>query len=266
MSLKRYVEHTRSGPVDTITLCRPEVHNAFNEQVVADLAAAFVQVGASPETRVVVLAGEGPSFCAGADLEWMQRAAAFTEAENRRDAEALAAMLRAVAECPCPVVASVQGSAFGGGAGLAAAADIAIAGESARFAFTEVRLGIVPATIARHVIRKIGPGHALPLFLTGERFGAARALALGLVHRVVPDGELRQAVSETIDALLAGGPDAHRRVKEVVRHMAPDDAELDAYAAALIAQVRSGTEAREGMAAFLEKRAAPWVLPHDADA
>jgi methylglutaconyl-CoA hydratase len=265
MSDTRYIEHTRRGPVDTITLRRPEVHNAFNEQVIAELAAAFEQVRGSRDTRVVVLAGEGRSFCAGADLEWMQRAAAFTERENQRDAEALAAMLRAVADCPCPVVARVQGSAFGGGAGLTAAADIAIAGESARFAFTEVRLGIVPATIARHVIRKIGPGRALPLFLTGERIDGARALAIGLVHRVVPDAELSAAVNETVDALLAGGPEAQRRVKDVVRHMAPDDAALDAYAAALIAQVRVGAEAREGMAAFLEKRAARWVVPRDTD-
>jgi methylglutaconyl-CoA hydratase len=265
MSDIRYVERTRRGPVDTITLRRPDVHNAFNEQVIAELAAAFEAISGSRETRVVVLAGEGRSFCAGADLAWMQRAATFTEEENRRDADVLAAMLRAVAECPCPVVARVQGSAFGGGAGLTAAADIAIAGESARFAFTEVRLGIVPATIARHVIRKIGPGRALPLFLTGERIDAPRALAIGLVHRVVPDAELDTAVSETVDALLAGGREAQRRVKEVVRRIAPDDAELDAYAAALIAQVRAGAEGREGVAAFLEKRAPRWIVPRDTD-
>lgn len=263
MSATRYVEHTRSGSVDTVILRRPDVHNALNEQVIAELAAAFDDIRGSHETRVVVLAGEGRSFSAGADLDWMQRAASFSEAENLRDAEALAAMLRAVAECPCPVVAQVHGNAFGGGAGLAAAADIAIAGESARFAFTEVRLGIVPATIARHVIRKIGVGRALPLFLIGERIDAVRALALGLVHRVVPDAELGTAVSGTVDALLAGGPGAQRRVKEMVRRVAPYDDELDAYAAALIAQVRASAEGREGVAAFLEKRAARWVVPRD---
>jgi len=263
MSDPRYVEHTTRGPVATVTIRRPDVHNAFNEQVIAELSAAFAEIGASRDTRVVVLAGEGRSFSAGADLEWMRRAAAFTEAENLRDAEALAAMLRAVAECPCPVVARVQGSAFGGGAGLAAAADIAIAGESARFAFTEVRLGIVPATIARHVIRKIGAGRALPLFLTGERIDAARALALGLVHRVAPDAELDAAVGEMVQALLAGGPEAQRRVKEMVRRVAGDDDALDAYAARLISQVRASDEGREGIAAFLEKRPARWVPPPD---
>jgi methylglutaconyl-CoA hydratase len=263
MSAARYVEHSRRGPVDRVTIRRPDVHNAFNEQVIAELSAAFAEIRASGETRAVVLAGEGRSFSAGADLDWMRRAASFTEAENLRDAEALAAMLRAVAECPCPVVAQVQGNAFGGGAGLAAAADIAIAGESARFAFTEVRLGIVPATIARHVIRKIGVGRVLPLFLTGERIDAARALSLGLVHRVVPDAELDAAVGETVDALLAGGPEAQRRVKEMVRRVAPDDDELDAYAAGLIARVRASAEGREGVAAFLEKRAARWVVPRD---
>ena len=263
MSATRYVEHTRRGPVDTVTLRRPDVHNAFNEQVIAELAAAFEEVRGSADTRAVVLAGEGRSFSAGADLDWMRRAASFSEEENLRDAEGLAAMLRAVAECPCPVVAEVQGSAFGGGAGLAAAADIAIAGDSTRFAFTEVRLGIVPATIARHVIRKIGVGRALPLFLTGERIDAAHALALGLVHRVVPDAELGAAVGETVDALLAGGPEAQRRVKEMVRRVAPDDDALDAYAAALIAQVRVSAEGREGVAAFLEKRAARWVASRD---
>lgn len=263
MSATRYVEQIRSGPVDTITLRRSEVHNAFNEQVIAELAAAFEAVRRSDSTRVVVLAGEGRSFSAGADLDWMRRAALFSEQENLRDAEALAAMLRAVAECPCPVVAQVQGSALGGGAGLAAAADIAIAGESARFAFTEVRLGIVPATIARHVVRKIGVGRALPLFLTGERFDASRALALGLVHRVVPDADLGAAVGETVDALLAGGPEAQRRVKELMRRVAQDDAGLDAYAAQLIARVRTSAEARDGVAAFLEKRTARWVVPRD---
>ncbi len=176
MTEPRYVEHQRAGAVDTVTIHRPEVHNAFNEHVIAQIAEAFATIAASGDTRVVVLRGEGRSFSAGADLDWMRRAANFTDEENRRDADALASMLRAVAECPCPVVARVQGNAFGGGAGLAAAADIAVAGESARFAFSEVRLGLVPATIARHVVRKIGAGRALPLFLTGERIDAARAL------------------------------------------------------------------------------------------
>src|SRR3974390_166287 len=155
MAAQRYVEQQRDDAIETVTIRRPEVHNAFNEHVIAQLADAFAAIAASAEARVVVLRGEGGSFSSGADLDWMRRAADFTDDENRRDADALASMLRAVAECPWPVVARVQGNAFGGGAGLAAVADIAIAGESARFAFSEVRLGLVPATIARHVVRKI---------------------------------------------------------------------------------------------------------------
>jgi len=258
-----YVERTRRGAVDTVTICRPDVHNAFNEHVITQLAAAFEEVRESESTRVVVLAGQGPSFSAGADLDWMRRAAAFSEDENRRDAVALAAMLRAVAECPCPVVARVQGNAFGGGAGLAAASDIVVAGESARFAFTEVRLGLVPATIARHVIRKIGPGRALPLFLTGERIGAEQARSIGLVHSVVADADLDAAVSATVDALLLGGPQALRRCKELARRFDDHGGDVDEYAARLIAQVRAGDEGREGVAAFLEKRKARWVDERD---
>ncbi|HYM15322.1 MAG TPA: enoyl-CoA hydratase-related protein [Dehalococcoidia bacterium] len=258
-----HVERMRRGPVDTVTIRRPDVHNTFNEHVIAGLAAAFEEIRGSAETRVVVLAGEGRSFSAGADLDWMRRAALFTQEENLRDAEALAAMLRAVAECPCPVVAKVQGNAFGGGAGLAAAADVAIAGESARLAFTEVRLGLVPATIARHVIRKIGPGRALPLFLTGGRIDAGQAASIGLVHRVVPDAELDDAVSATVDALLAGGPEAQRRCKELVRRVAGDDRDLDSYAAALISQLRASDEGREGVAAFIERRDARWIVERD---
>jgi len=256
---EQHVTLERAGAVATVTIRRRDVHNAFNEDVIAQLHAAFVSVAAEASVRAVVLAGEGRSFSAGADLDWMRRAAGFSEAENQRDAAALAAMLDAVATCPCPVIARVQGAAFGGGAGLAAAADIAIAAESARFAFSEVRLGIVPATIARHVVRKIGAGNALALFLTGERFDAARAHAVGLANRVAADDALDAAVRETLDALLAGGPEAHRAVKELVRRVAAEDAAIDAYAATLIARVRASDEGREGVAAFLEKRAPRWA-------
>lgn len=257
--MAQYVSTERAGAVATVTIRRPEVHNAFNEDVIAQLHAAFAALAGDAAVRAVVLAGEGRSFSAGADLDWMRRAAAFSESENARDAAALAAMLDAVAAFPRPVIARVQGAAFGGGAGLAAAADIAIAGESARFAFTEVRLGIVPATIARHVVRRIGAGQALALFLTGERIDAARAHAIGLVHRVAADDALDTAVRETLDALLAGGPEAQRAVKGLVRRVAGEDAALDAYAAGLIASVRASDEGREGIAAFLEKRPPRWT-------
>src|SRR2546422_4780089 len=170
MADNEYVRVERNGALATVTLNRPEVHNAFNEHLIAQLKMAFGELARDDATRVIVLRGEGKSFSAGADLDWMRRAAEWSEEENRRDAANLAEMLRSIAECPKPVVARVQGSAFGGGAGLVAAADIAIAAESAMLGFTEVRLGLVPATIAPYVIARIGPGRALPLFLSGERF------------------------------------------------------------------------------------------------
>jgi methylglutaconyl-CoA hydratase len=261
MAEKKYIQTTRRGPVTTVTISRPDVHNAFNEDVIAQLRDAFQAVSRDGRARAVVLAGEGRSFSAGADLDWMRRAAEMSEGENRRDAQALAAMLRSVAECPHPVVAKVQGGAFGGGAGLVAASDIAVAAESARFGFTEVTLGLVPATIAPHVIEKIGPGAALPLFLTGERFDAPRALSLGLVYRVVPDAELDAAAGDIISALLAGGPRAQAVCKALVRRVArADRAQVDAYTSGLIGAVRSGEEAREGVRAFLEKRKPDWAV------
>ncbi len=263
MSGERVVEVTRRGAVATVTIRRPEVHNAFDEHVIAQLAEAFSGLSAETGTRVVILTGEGRSFSSGADLEWMRRASSFSESENRRDAASLAAMLRAVAECPIPVIAKVQGGAFGGGAGLVAAADIAVAVESARFGFTEVRLGLVAATIAPHVVEKIGPGHARRFFLTGERFDAAEARDIGLVHLVAPDEELDTAVEGVVAAILAGGPDAQRICKELIRNVRANNAAVDSYTASLIATVRGGAEGREGVAAFLEKRSPDWAAVDD---
>jgi len=252
------IAHTR--PVASVTMARPDVHNAFNEHLIAQLHDTFRSLGTDDNVRVIVLAGEGRSFSAGADLEWMRRAAGFSEEENFRDAGVAAALWRAVAECPKPVVARVHGNAFGGGAGLVAASDIAIAAESAMFGFTEVRLGLLPATVAPHVIQKIGPGRALPLFLTGERFDAQRALAIGLAHQVVPQEQLDVAVGAVVDQLLAGGPNALGACKELVRRVAyADRATIDEYMAALIASARAADEGREGVAAFLEKRKPSWV-------
>ena len=253
--LRRSVE----GPVATVTMVRPEVHNTFNEHLIAGLHDVFRLLASDDGVRVIVLAGEGKSFSAGADLDWMRRAASFSEEDNRRDAAAAAALWRAVAECPKPVVARVHGNAFGGGAGLVAASDIAVAAESAMFGFTEVRLGLLPATVAPHVVEKIGPGRALPLFLTGERFDAQRALAIGLVHQVVPQEQLDVVVGTVVDQLLAGGPNALRGCKELVRRVASADrSKIDEYTAALIASARAGEEGREGVAAFLEKRKPGW--------
>ena len=229
-----YLKLTVDGPVANVTMARPDVHNAFSEHLIAQLHDAFRSLGEDDSVRVVVLTGEGKSFSAGADLDWMRRAASFSEEENLRDAATAAALWRAVAECPKPVVARVHGNAFGGGAGLVAASDIAIAAENAMFGFTEVRLGLLPATVAPHVVEKIGPGRALSLFLTGERFDAQRALAIGLVHQVVPPEQLDVAVGAIVDQLFAGGPNALRASKELVRRVAyPDRAKIDEYTASL---------------------------------
>jgi methylglutaconyl-CoA hydratase len=255
-----FVKLSRDGPIATVTMARPDVHNAFNEHLIAELHDALRSLSDDEGVRVVVLAGEGKSFSAGADLDWMRRAASFSEEENRRDAAQAAALWRTIAECPKPVVARVHGNAFGGGAGVVAASDIAIAAESAMFGFTEVRLGLVPATVAPHVVEKIGPGRALPLFLTGERFDAQRALAIGLVHLVVPDAEIDVAVGAVVDQLLSGGPNALRWCKELVRRIAAEDrSKIDEYTAALIASARAGDEGREGVVSFLEKRKPYWA-------
>jgi methylglutaconyl-CoA hydratase len=267
--MPEHLRLTRRGPLATVTMARPEVHNAFNETLIAELHAAFNGLATDNAVRVVILAGEGKSFSAGADLDWMRRMSQAGEAENRNDAERLAAMLRAVAGCPKPVVARVQGAAIGGGAGLAAAADIAIAAESAHFAFAEVRLGIAPATIAPHVIAKTGPGRALPLFLTGERISASHAHAIGLVHRTVPDADLDAAVEDIVQALLAGSPAAQAAIKRMLPRVdalltAPVPgigfvSEVDEYTSQLIATLRASPEGREGVAAFLEKRKPGWT-------
>ncbi|MEX0683198.1 MAG: enoyl-CoA hydratase/isomerase family protein [Dehalococcoidia bacterium] len=248
-----------NGPVATVTMTRPEVHNAFDEGLIAALQAAFTELGADPDVRVIVLASEGASFSAGADLGWMKRMSGASEAENREDARKLAAMLRSLAECPKPVVARVQGNAFGGGVGLVACADIAVAAEGVRLGFTEVKLGLAPATIAPWVLRKTGPGRALPLFLTGELIDAESALKLGLVYQVVPADELDAAVQAVVERLLAGGPMAQAACKQLVSRMSGGDASIDEYTAELISALRTGDEGREGVGAFLEKRKASWL-------
>lgn len=246
--------------VARVTLNRPELHNALNDQLIAAIRDAFRALAADERVRVVVLTGAGLSFCAGADLGWMQRTVAYTVAENQADALRLVEMLEAIEDCPKPVVARVNGAALAGGAGLVAACDIAIAAETARFGFTESRLGLVPATISPYVVRKIGESHARALFLTAERFEAARAAAIGLVHRVVPPEELDAAVDQTVRNLLAGGPAALAENKALLRGIrARSGEELGRYTADLIARLRTSTEGQEGLRAFLEKRTPRWV-------
>lgn len=247
--------------VATVTLTRPEVHNAFNDRVIAELSAVFTRLAGDPAVRVLVLTGAGASFSAGGDLDWMRSMTAYTEAENHRDALALAQMLDALDRFPKPSVARVNGAALGGGVGLVACCDIAVAADGARFGLTEVRLGLAPATIAPYVVRAIGPRQARRYFLTGERFDAARALALGLVHEVVPADALDGAVERVLADLLKGGPAALGECKALVRTVqdAADHTALMDATAALIARLRVGAEGQEGLAAFFGKRAPAWV-------
>jgi methylglutaconyl-CoA hydratase len=238
----------RDGPVLRITLARPERRNAFDAALIAELADVFADVG---DARAVVLAGEGPSFCAGADVDWQRSAIDLSYDENVEDALRLYRMLEVVDSCPAPVVARIHGYALGGGSGLAACTDVTVAGEDAVFGFSEVRLGIMPAVISPFVLPRIGPGAARRYFLTGERFDAATALRIGLVHEVAPD--LDAAVERVVVALLAGGPEAVRAAKQLVRE-APEAPEVAHRAAAL----RTSPEGQEGLRAFLEKRDAAW--------
>ena len=252
----RHILIEQRGPALWITLNRPEVRNAINPGLIADLTAAFAGVGAGGETRAVVLAGAGTHFCAGGDLAWMREAVSYSQAENVADALRVADMLEAVEDCAVPVIGRVHGAALAGGAGLVAACDVVVASLDTRFGFTEARLGIAPAMIAPFVMRKIGPGHARALFVTAERFDAARAMQLGLIHRVTDLDGLDSAVQEVVDAIVSCGPEALRACKQLVAAVAgmPRDA-TRTYAAELNAILRTSAEGQEGMRAFLEKRA-----------
>jgi methylglutaconyl-CoA hydratase len=238
----------RDGPVLRVTLARPDRRNAFDSALISELAEAFVDVG---RARAVVLAGDGASFCAGADVDWMRSSADLSYDENVAEANALRAMLESVDACPAPVVARVQGHAFGGGAGLVASADVAIAGADAVFAFSEVKLGIVPAVISPFVVARIGPGQARRYFVTGERFDAETALQIGLVHEVADD--LDAAVERVVGELLSAGPLAARWAKRLVRER-PDGQETARW----IAERRASEEGQEGLRAFLERRPPSW--------
>lgn len=247
------------GFVLHVSLNRPDTRNALNAGLIADLTDCFEQVAEDETVRVVVLSGEGRSFCAGADIGYMRDTANFTYEENLEDARRLAAMYRAVEACPKPVVAAVRGAAIGGGAGLVAAADVVLAEEGTVFAFSEVRLGIAPATIAPFVVRKIGLSQARALFLVGERFDAGRAQEIALVHEAVPEDRLDETVEEKVSQLLKGGPRAQAATKgllDELRSAAPD--EITGLMAHWIAALRTGVEGQEGLGAFMEKRKPAW--------
>jgi methylglutaconyl-CoA hydratase len=249
--------------VHEVWIERPDVHNAFDEEVIAELLRAFEEAGQDEKARAIVLGGRGKSFSAGADLEWMKRAAAFDEARNLADAGALARMLRALASSRLPTIARVQGAALGGGAGLVCACDIAIASRRALFGFSEVKLGIIPAVISPHVIRKLGAARAQELFILGERFDAEAALRFGMVSRVVEDEPaLDKAVEETLAQLRTSSPAALASAKDLVRVVTrslDDPVHVDQETARWIAKARQSADGKEGIGAFLEKRKPRWA-------
>ncbi len=254
-----HLRRTDDGAVAAVTLARPDAHNALNAALIEELTRCFEALADEEHVRVVVLEGEGRSFCAGADVGYMRDTAGFSYEENLEDARRMAEMFWVLDECPKPVVAKVRGAAIGGGAGLVAVADVAVAEEDTRFAFSEVRLGIAPATIAPFVVRKVGFSHARSLFLTGERFGAHRAREIGLVHEVVPETDLGAAVEEKVEGLLRGGPMAQATVKGLLRRLeTTEPMEQPGLTARVISELRTGEEGQEGLDAFLEKREPRW--------
>jgi methylglutaconyl-CoA hydratase len=259
MSNYEHLSVGRGNEVVTVSLARPDARNALNAGLIGELTRCMEELAGDDGVRVVVLTGEGDFFCAGADVGYMRDTANFSYEENMEDARELAAMFRAVEECPKPVVARVRGAAIGGGVGLVAASDVGVAEDGTIFAFSEVRLGISPATIAPFVLRKIGPSHTRALFLTGERFDVQRAQAVGLVHEVASEGDLDAAVREKVEGLLAGGPGALAATKALLRELrdaAPGKA--TEVMARRIAELRTGEEGQEGLGAFLEKREPAW--------
>jgi len=248
--------------VALLALNRPEVHNAFDETMIREIIEAFRDLGADNDVRVIIIAAEGKSFCAGADLNWMRRAAQYDEAKNREDGGELALMLNAIYACPKPVVACVQGNAYGGGVGVIAAADIAIGVADAHFSLSEVKLGIIPAVISPYVIEAIGARYAHRYFITAERFTAAEAYRIGLLHDIAPSVEVMDdMIAQLCTILLANGPKAIEAAKNLIQAVSQKsiDDELMEDTVERIAQIRSTPEAKEGISAFLEKRRPAWV-------
>jgi methylglutaconyl-CoA hydratase len=259
------VEHdsvrvVREGPLARVILNRPEIRNAFNDEMLTGLRDAFRELRGAPDVRAVVLTGEGTAFCAGADLHWMKRVVHYSFAENYEDSLRLAQMLHEVYTFPRPVIGRIQGPAVGGGTGLVAVCDIAIADDRAWFAFTETKLGLTPAAISPYLLKKMGERNLREHFLTGERFPAARAVELGLLNACVPASELDAAVAAKVASVLTGGPQALAVTKELLREIAERTLEENGpYTAEVIARLRMSDEGQEGMNAFLEKRKPRWV-------
>jgi methylglutaconyl-CoA hydratase len=256
------LEVKRQQAVAYVILNRPEVRNAFNAALIGDITEAFSMLGVDDSVRVIVLAARGIAFCAGADLAWMQQMSTYTLAENRADAARLARMLYTIYQCPKPVVAKVQGDCYAGGMGLIAACDIAVAVDTAHFCLSEVKLGLIPATIAPYVIDAMGTRAARRYFLTGERFSAPEAYRLGVVHALASAATLDGVVGQIVDALVSAGPQAVRSAKRLVCDIAdkPLDAVLIADTVERIAMIRASDEGKEGVQAFLEKRKPGWIV------
>ncbi len=259
----QFLQLEQRDQVVYVWLNRPELHNAFNTQVIEELYDCFTQLNEREDVRVVILAGRGKSFSAGADLNWMKQAGQASQAENEADALKLANMLHSLATLKQPTIARVQGIAFGGGMGLASACDICITSSDAKFATSEVRLGLAPSTISPYVIRAIGARQASRYFLTAERISAQQALNIGLAHEIAPVEELDQKVDEIVQVLLLGGPDAQAASKQLIQLVDQNEltAELRLQTAQHIAHVRQGSEAKDGLNAFLNKHSPAWIHP-----
>jgi methylglutaconyl-CoA hydratase len=251
-----------AAQVATVTLNRPEVRNAFNDEVIAELTSAFNQLGRDSEVRAIVLAAEGPAFCAGADLNWMRCMADYSYAENLADAAQLAGMLHMIYTCPKPTVARIQGDVYAGGMGLVAACDMAVSVDTAQYCLSEVKLGLYPATISPYVIRAMGARAAHRYFLTAERFDSAEALRIGFVHAVVPVDQLDDKVAELAKALVNASPNAVKECKALLHDVAGQDIDSALIARTVegIASIRASEEGKEGVQAFLQKRKPSWLV------
>ena len=256
----RFLLTRRDGPIEHLTLNRPDVRNAFNADVIAELTSWAADVGVrAGAVRAVVIAGAGKVFCAGADAAWLEQCARYSQEDNVRDATATSQMFRAIDELPMPVIGRVHGAAIGGGIGLAAVCDVVVAAEDAVFGFTEVKLGIIPAVISPFVLPKIGPSAARELFVTGARFPAARAYKIDLVHAVVPEAELDTTIGRYVAEILASGPEAIAAAKKLIRDVwAARAGDVTALTAQALASRRVSPEGQEGLRAFLEKRKPRW--------
>ena len=261
MTIYQTLQLTRDGYLATITLNRPDVRNAFNETMIAELTQAFGVLGADAGIRAIVLAAQGVAFCAGADLNWMKKMADYTHEENLADAAQLASMLQTIYTCPKPVVAKVQGDCYAGGMGLVAACDIVVTVDSANFCLSEVKLGLIPATISPYVIKSMGENAARRYFLTAERFSANEAQRIGFAHEVVAAEMLDAKVAELVKALVSHSPNAVKQAKTLVREVGGQEitASLIAGTVQGIAQIRASDEGREGVRSFLEKRKPNWL-------